>query len=110
MEDSGQMIDEMTEQAVKLLSDPDRHDGTDAGETLANDWPAERALHVSLALTLAANQIEMTLRGGPIAQGALMGYRHAALVAAEVAALESEMGGVALCSDLTRQRSLRHQD
>lgn len=101
------MIDLMTEDALRLLSDPDHGDGLDAGEQLARAWPSERALHVSLALTLAANQIEMTLRGGRIAQGAQRGYRHAALVAAEVAALESEMGDIALCSDLMRQRSLR---
>lgn len=101
------MIERMTEEALRLLSDPDQGDGVDAGAHLAKAWPTERALHVSLALTLAANQIETTLRGGAIAQGAQRGYRHAALVAAEVAALESKADGVVLCSDLMRQRSLR---
>ena len=56
---------------------------------LARAWPEEPALFISLALTEAAGNLEDNLASEASLRIAMDGYRLAALVAADVAALEA---------------------
>ena len=82
-------LDLMIETAVACLAAEDHQDIAKLVRTLAQRWPQEPALSIAFALTSAAAAVEDVVDSPDTTAAAHKGYRLAALVAADIFALES---------------------
>ena len=93
-------LDLMIETAVACLAAADRQEARKIVRTLAQRWPTEPALSISFALTSAAATVEDVVDSPEALATAQTGYRLAALVAADIFAVESMGQAPALGQDL----------
>lgn len=82
-------LDLMIETSVACLAADDHHDIAKLVCRLARRWPGEPALSIAFALTSAAAAVEDVVDTENAAKAAQHGYRLAALVAADIFAVES---------------------
>jgi len=93
-------IDMMIERAVRCLAEGDRSAIGGLVLRLAREWPNEPALSVAFALTCAAANLEEMIKDAASARTAVFAYKLAALLAADIHAIQA-MGQVpARASDL----------
>ena len=97
---SSVILDEMTAFAAESLMSDDKARIRQIVRSLARRWPEEPALGLCFALTSAASEIEDLLGRDPVRPEAHMGYRMAALVAADVLAVEAMGNRPAKARDL----------
>lgn len=81
--------DLMVEYAVACLAADDHHRINVMVANMARSWPNEAALGIAFAITTAASSYEDTVDTRNSKQSAQRGYRMAALVAADVYAIEA---------------------
>ena len=93
-------LDLMVEQAAEALLNGDPVQRRRLVGALARSYPRQKALMVSLALSGAAAQIEDTFRDGSMEEAAARGYKLAAVVAADVLAIEALGREPAMAGDL----------
>lgn len=82
-------LDLMIELAVACLASEDHHEIRGLVRSMAQRWPNEPALAIAFALTSAAASYEDVIDSDTDTKTGHMGYRLAALVAADVFAIES---------------------
>lgn len=80
-------LDQMVAYAVAALASGNAKRTQTIVRDLAEDWPSQPALSVSFALTSAAAELEKSTGGCPKAANAA--FRLAALVAADIMAIQS---------------------
>lgn len=90
----------MIERATHCLSSGDTRAIGALVHRLAREWPGEPALSVAFALTCAASNLEDVIKDPATARSVAMAYKLAALLAADIHAVQA-MGQVpAKASDL----------
>lgn len=90
----------MTEFAVAALASGDFGRMGALVRTLAQDFSGEKALALCFALTSAASSVEDVMRHSGAGVSPTLGYKLAALVAADILAIEALSGRTALAVDL----------
>ena len=93
-------LDLMIEFAVAALASGETARSGALVRTLAQDFSGEKALSLCFALTAAAAAVEDVLRHDGPGQPPTLGYKLAALVAADVLAIEAMNGRPAMAVDL----------
>ena len=93
-------LDLMIEFAVAALASGDPGRSGALVRTLAQDFSGEKALGLCFALTSAAAAIEDVMRHDGPGQSPVLGYKLAALVAADILAIEALTGRTAKAVDL----------
>lgn len=81
--------EKMTEFAIAALSSADEQNIRGLVRQMAERWPDEKALLICFALTCAASNLEDLMRPSTVAVTPAIGYKFAALVAADILASES---------------------
>ncbi len=81
--------DLMIEYAVACLAAEDHHEIRKMVREMAQTWPNEAALGIAFAITSAASTFEDVVDTASASQTAHLGYRMAALVAADTYAIEA---------------------
>lgn len=94
------VLDRMIAFATEALASEDPRRVGALVRTMALRWPRERALAISFALTAAASGIEDTLASGGPGSAVARAYKLAALVAADVLAIEASGRKQARANDL----------
>ena len=93
-------LDQMIEFAVAALASGDTARTGALVRSLAQDFSGEKALSIAFALTAAAAGIEDVMHHDGRGQPPTIGYKLAALVAADVLAIEALNGRTAKAVDL----------
>ena len=94
------VLDRMIAFATEALASEDSRRVGALVRTMALRWPRERALTISFALTAAASGIEDMVTGGGPGSSVARAYKLAALVAADVLAIETAGRKRARANDL----------
>lgn len=90
----------MAEFALRELASGDSTRIRGLVRQLAADWPEEKALSISFALSSAAATLEEAMRGPSVQAATDAAFRFAALVAADTLAIEAMRPGPVLGRDL----------
>lgn len=93
-------LDRMTEHAVTCLSSNDADRIGALVRDLASGWPAASGLGLAFAITSAAAQLEDVITDPVTDRSAARAYKLAALVAADILALEAMGSKNVSCADL----------